>query len=75
MHDKSAGLGFNRFTRRAHHAAAFETEIDFGGVGMTMIRTDLARLPAGDGEIAVAIAAEDFLDVASWHRIRPVREG
>jgi hypothetical protein len=28
-----------------------------------MIGTDLAGLPAGDGEIAVAVAAEDFLDV------------
>src|SRR6516162_290354 len=49
--------------RRAHDAAALEAEIDFGGVGVTMIRADLAGLPAGDGDVALFDAPEDFLDV------------
>src|SRR5437588_5487752 len=63
MHDEGAGLDRNRFAWRAHHPAAFETEIDFGRMWMAMIGADLARLPAGDGDVALFDAAKDFLDM------------
>ena len=33
---------------------------------MAMIGTDLSRLPAGDGDVAIGDFAEDFLDVMFW---------
>jgi hypothetical protein len=36
---------------------------NFGRVRMAMIGADLAGLPAGDGDVAVFDAAEDFLDM------------
>jgi len=46
-----------------HRATALETEIYFGRVGMRVVGAALARLPAGDGHIALPHLAEDFLDV------------
>src|SRR5262249_46505409 len=63
MHHKGAGLDLDGLARRAHHAAAGKAEIDFGRVGVTMIGTDLAGLPAGDGDVAVFDPVEDLLDV------------
>ena len=60
---EGAGYHVDRLVRRAHSAAAFETEIDFGGMRMAMIWADLPRLPAGDRDVAVFNSAEDFLDV------------
>src|SRR5207244_6427703 len=48
---------------RAHGAAAGEAEIDFRRVRVTVIGTDLARLPAGDGDIAAADLAQDLFHV------------
>jgi hypothetical protein len=63
MHDEGAGLDVDSLARRAHDAAAAKAEIDFGRVGVTVIGADLAGLPAGDGEVSVFDAAEDFLDM------------
>src|SRR5580704_7419567 len=59
------GTGHDRdgLSRRAHGAAAFEAEIDLGGVRVAMIGADLAGLPAGHGDVAVLNGAEDFFDV------------
>src|SRR5579863_3550282 len=63
MDDERAGNDGNDLFRCAHRAAAFEAEVDLGGVRMTMIRADLARLPACDRHIAGFDLAEYFLDV------------
>ena len=63
MDDEGAGHDRNVLRRRAHRAAAFETEIDLGGVRMAMIGADLTRLPAGDGHIAGFDPAENFFDM------------
>ena len=51
-----------------HLAAAGEAEVDFGRIGMAMVRADLPGLPARDGVVAGLAAAdvelgEDLLDV------------
>src|ERR1700757_3393298 len=63
MHHEGAGRDVDSLARRTHDAAAAKAEIDFGRVGVTVIGADLAGLPAGDGEVSVFDAAEDFLDV------------
>src|SRR4029077_4833922 len=63
MDDEGAGLDRDGLVRRAHGAAAFEAEIDFGGVRVAMIGADLAGLPARHGDVAVRDGAEDFFDV------------
>src|SRR5262249_40255912 len=63
MHDKGAGGHRDTLARRAHDAAALDAEINFGGVGVAMIRADLAGLPARHGEVAVFDPAEDLLDM------------
>src|SRR5262245_18022026 len=63
MHHERARHDVDRLPGRAHLAAALEAEIDLGGVGMAVIGADLARLPAGDGDVALADLAENLLDV------------
>src|SRR5215471_5284819 len=63
VYDECARNDVDRLGGRAHRAAALETEIDFGGVGMAMIRADLAGLPARDRYVAFADAAENLFDV------------
>ena len=63
MHHERARHDVDRPGRRAHLAATLEAEINLGGVRMTMIGADLARLPAGDRDVALADLAEDLLDV------------
>src|SRR5688572_18449691 len=46
-----------------HLAATFEAEVDLGGVRVAVIRADLARIPAGDREIAAGLHAQHILDV------------
>ena len=60
---KLPGLTGDLAGRRAHQSAAGETEIDLRRVRMQMVRAGLARSPAGNGDIAFADDAEDFLDV------------
>ena len=60
--------------------AAFKAEIDFGGVGMAMVRADLPGFPAGHGEITIRDPAHaPLLDgwircgiVAPW-KVLPAR--
>src|SRR3972149_3267998 len=52
MHHERSGHDVDGALGRAHLSAAFETEIDFGRLRVTVIRTHLARLPAGDRHIA-----------------------
>src|ERR1700733_8355392 len=63
MHHEGAGRDGDGFLRRAHGAAAFEAEIDLGGVRVAVIRADLAGLPAGHRDVAVLDGAEDFFHV------------
>src|SRR5450631_2543616 len=63
MHYEGAGRDRDGFFRCAHDAAAGKTEIDSGREGMTMIWTDLARLPASHGDVAVRNLAQNLLDV------------
>src|SRR5258708_3308720 len=63
MDDEGARHHGDGLPRRAHGAAAFEAEIDLGGVGVAMIGADLARFPAGHRDVAVLDGAEDFFDV------------
>jgi len=44
--------------RSTHCAAALEAEIDFGRVGVTVIRAGLARLPTSDRDIPLVDLAE-----------------
>src|SRR5580704_5602524 len=64
MHDEASRLHLNIARRSAHHATARDTEINFRRVGVQMVRTDLARLPAGHRDVAFANRAKDFLDMA-----------
>src|SRR5579863_6931596 len=61
MDDKAARPDLDRSFRRRHPPAALEAEIDFGRCRMAVIGAGLARLPAGDREIAPADPAEDAL--------------
>src|SRR6478752_3922925 len=63
MNHEPARHDVDRLLRRAHLPAALETEINLGRIRMTMIGADLARLPAGDRDVALADLAEDLLDV------------
>src|SRR5690348_940667 len=63
MHDERARRDVDMPLRRAHHAAAFDAEIDFGRIRMQMVGTDLAGLPAGDRHVAFADPAEYLLDM------------
>ena len=63
MDDENARLHEDAFAWRAHNAAALEAKIDFGGVRMAVIRADLPGLPAGDRDVALFYAAQDFFDV------------
>ena len=63
MDDEGARHDVDRFARRAHYAAALETEIDFGRVRVAVIGADLAGLPACHRDVAVPDLAEDFFDV------------
>src|ERR1700722_1981298 len=63
MDHEGAGYHGDGLPRRAHGAAAFEAEIDLGGVRVAVIGADLAGLPAGHGDVAVLDGAEDFFDV------------
>src|SRR5580704_9757937 len=63
MHHEGAGYHGDGLSRRAHGAAAFEAEIDLGGVRVAVIGADLAGLPAGHRDVAVRDGAEDFFDV------------
>src|SRR5207237_10085334 len=49
--------------RGAHRAAALEAEIDLGRLRMAVIGAGLARLPAGDRDIALGDPAEHLLDM------------
>jgi hypothetical protein len=51
------------FVWRPHDAATRKAEIDLSGMGMAMIRADLAGLPTGDGDVPVGDPAENFFDV------------
>src|SRR6476660_10546368 len=61
--DESTGRDRDGFGRRPHGAAAGKAEIDFGGLRVAMIGTDLSGLPAGNGDIAIGDFAKDLLDV------------
>src|SRR5215472_13111663 len=63
MHHECTRHNVDRPRRRTHLAAAFETEIDFRGVGMAMIGADLAGFPAGHRHIPSTDAAENLFDM------------
>src|SRR5579862_978217 len=63
MHHEGAGHNRDGLFRRAHGAAAFEAEIDLGGVRVAVIGADLAGLPAGHRDVAVRDGAENLFDV------------
>src|SRR6516165_12831 len=64
MHHECARHHIHRLRRRAHLAAALEAEIDLGRMRMAVIGTDLARLPARHGDIALPDPAQNLLHVA-----------
>lgn len=61
--DKAARRDRDRSLGRRHLAAALEAEIDLGRARMAVIGAGLARLPAGDRDIALPDPAENALDV------------
>ena len=62
-HHECTRHNVDRLRRRTHLAAAFETEIDFRGVGMAMIGADLAGFPTGHRHITSTDAAENLFDM------------
>jgi hypothetical protein len=63
MDHESARRDGNSFLWRPHDAATRKAEIDLGSVRVAMIRADLARLPAGDGDVPIGDPAENLFDV------------
>ena len=63
MNDEGAGRDRDGFGGRSHRAAAGKAEIDFGGLRVAMIGTDLSGLPAGHGDITIGDFAQDLFDV------------
>src|SRR5579862_517283 len=74
MHHEGAGHDRDHAVRCAHGATALEAEINFGGVRVTVVRADLAWLPAGDRDVASANRAEDLLDVFVRIELRLMRQ-
>src|ERR1700730_3285211 len=63
MYHERARHHVDRLARGAHLSAALEAEINFGGVRMAVIGTDLARLPARHGDVTLSNLPEDLLHV------------
>ena len=63
MNDKRARFHVDALLGSVHDAAALEAEVDLGRVGVTVIRTDLARLPARHRKVAAGFSTEDVFDV------------
>src|SRR5262249_29128432 len=63
VHDEAARHHLDLATGRAHAAATGEAEIDLGRLRVAMIRADLARLPACDGDVTAFDTSENLLDV------------
>src|SRR4029077_14480086 len=63
VNDEGTGRNGDGFGRRPHGAAAGKAEVDFGGLRVAMIGTDLPWLPAGNSDVPIGNFAQDFLDV------------
>jgi len=63
MDHESTRRDGDSFFWRPHDAATRKAEIDFSGMGVAMIRADLARLPTGDGDVPIGDPAENLFDV------------
>src|SRR5262249_4361180 len=49
--------------RRAHRAATLKAEVNLGRLRMAVVGADLARLPAGNRDVAFLDLTEDLLNV------------
>jgi len=65
MYNEAAGRHRHGLLRGAHGPAAGEAKIDFGRLGVAVIRAYLARLPAGDRDVALGNLAQDFFNVVT----------
>src|SRR6201992_1068525 len=63
MDHEGAGNDIDGQIGHPHFAAALETKIDLGRIGMRVVRTDLARFPTGDGDVSFAEFPENVFNV------------